>query len=128
MFCFNYLQSVISLGEHNPCLAGHLLHITYFPSSQEAINTRSEETLQAASRGLPTNQEDEGGEFIPSEGEGDSPAHQSFKEALFGWSQILEDSCESLPFTEKRRQELTVSVIYFYLFQHFHLMLFCLNF
>ena len=78
-----------------------------------------EEILQTDPRGLPTKEVDEGREVIPSEGEGDSPAHQTFEEALFGWSWVLQDFGESLPLIDERRPELAVSVIYLYLFQHF---------
>ena len=57
----------------------------------------------AASRGLPAKEdEDTGEEVILSEGKGDSPAHQCFEEAHFGWSQVLEDSDKSLPITEEK--------------------------
>ena len=70
-----------------------LFNISYFLSLQDAINKRWEETLTAASQDLPTEKKVETGEEImPSEGEGDSPAHQSLEEALFGWAQVLEDS------------------------------------
>ena len=89
---------------------------------------RWEEILQAASRGLFTDEKDEGGEVIPSEGKVDSLAYQSFQEPLFGWPWVLKDSGELLPLMEERRQELTVLVIYFYLFQHFHITFFHLTF
>ena len=99
---WNYLQSIISLWEQSHWLACWLasqpfnpLQITYFLWFQEAIKTRLEETLQAASWGLPAKEEDEGREVLPSEGEGDSLAHQSFEAALFGWSWVLKDSGES---------------------------------
>ena len=68
MPCLNYLQSIISLGEHNPWPASWLLHITYFLSFQEAINIQQEDTLKAASRGLPIKGEDMCGKVIPGEG------------------------------------------------------------
>ena len=62
---------------------------------------------------LPTKGEEEtGGEVIPSEGEGSSLSHQSFEEALLGWSWVLKDSDESLPLTEEWWHDLTVLVIY----------------
>ena len=120
----NYLQSIISLGKHNPQLArqpASTYHILPFISGshQHQAGGNPPGSLQ----GLPVDEEDEDREVIPSEGEGDSLAHQSL-EALFGWSQVLKDSGKSLPLTEDRRQELTASVIYFYLFQHFHLIFF----
>ena len=108
--------------------ASWLLQITYFLPFQEAINVRWEETLQAASRGLPTKEVDVGGEVIPSEGEDDSPPHQNFEEALFSWPSFLRDSGELLPLTVERRQELTVSIIYSYLFKHFHLRFYHITF
>ena len=71
----------------------------------------------AASKDLPTKREEvTSGEVIPSVGQEDSPAHQSFKEALLGWSWVLKDSDESLPLTEEWWQHLTVSVRYFFHF------------
>ena len=58
----------------------------------------------AASRDLlAKEEEDASGEVIPSEG--NSPACQSFKKALFGWSQILKDSSELPP--SLRNEDIT---------------------
>ena len=73
----------------------------------------------AVSRGLPTKEEEDmGGEVISSEGEGDSPAHQNFEEALFSQSWV----------TEEWRHHLTISVMYSFLFRHFHLILHHISF
>ena len=101
-----------------------LFQLSWFFPFQKAINIRWEETLQgakAASRGLPM-KEEEGEEALSSEGEPGSLAHQSFKDALFGWFQVLKDSGKLLPLTEEHWQHLTVLVIYSYLFKHFYLM------
>ena len=55
-------------------------------------------------------------------GEPGSPTHQSLEGAMFGWPWVLKDSGKLLPLTEEHHKHLTVSVIYSYLFQHFHLM------
>ena len=83
-----------------------LYHILPFFSGSH--HHQGEETLQAASRYLPTHKEDEGGRVIPSEGCGDSRAHQSFEEALFSWLQTFKDSNKMHPLTEERRQELNI--------------------
>ena len=58
--------------------ASQLFYISYLLFLQEAIDRR-EETLMAASQDLSTKEaEDIGREVISSEGEGDSPACQSF--------------------------------------------------
>ena len=76
----------------------------------------------AASQDLPTKGEEKtGGEVIPSKGEGDSPASQSFEETLFCWSWVLKDSDKLLPLTKEQKQNLTTSVTCSYLFLHFHL-------
>ena len=62
-----------------------------------------------------------GREVIASEEKSESLAHQSFKEALFGWSWVLKDSGKSLPLIEERRHHLFILAIYSYIFIHFHL-------
>ena len=47
------------------------------------------------------------GQVLSSKGQ-DSPAHPSFEEALFGWSQVLKDSGESFLHTKEQNQQLTV--------------------
>ena len=77
-----------------------------------------EETLTAASKDLPTKEEEEtGGEVIPYEGKGDSPAHQSFRQALSA-EHTPSDSDVLLPLTKEQR---SIFVRYSYLFVHIHL-------
>ena len=61
------------------------------------------------------------GEDILREGDSNGPAHQSFEEALFGWSWVLKDSDESLPLSEERWHLLIVLVIYMYTYLPFFL-------
>ena len=72
----------------------------------------------AVSQGFPAEGEEEmGKEDIPCESEGNSLAHQSFEEALFGWPQVHKDSDKLVTsLTEEWWLHLTVSVIYTYLF------------
>ena len=64
-----------------------------FFAFQDDINRRRKETLVAITKDLPTEgKEETGRENIHSEEESTSPAHQSFKEAVFSWSQVLKDS------------------------------------
>ena len=74
-----------------------------------------EETLATASQDLPAEGAEEiSWEVISHEGEGNSPCHQSFEEALFSWLQVLRESDKLLPITEEWRHNLTVSVTYFF--------------
>ena len=99
-----FLLEIISV-DGWPALA-HLIHP--FLSFRKPI-TGGRRTLLAVSQGLPTKGEEEtGGEIILSEGEGGSPAHQSFKEAPFSWSWVLNDYHESLPPTEEWQHHLIV--------------------
>ena len=99
--------------EQDHWLASQLFHISYFLSLHEVIDRRMEETLTAGPQDLLAKGEEEiSGEVIPSEGEGNSPACQSFEEALFGWSWALKDWWVT-PLIEEWRHHLTVSVIYF---------------
>ena len=101
-----YLQLIISLGEHNPQLAGWLasFSISHTPFHFRKLSTSGR---RKSSRGLPTKEVDKGGDVIPNEGEGDSQAHQSIEEALFGCSWVLKDSGKLLPLTTERKQELS---------------------
>ena len=68
--------------------AAGLLKLSCFFPFQDVINIRWEETFQGvkeASRGLPIEKEEDG-EALSNERKEGSPAHQSFKEALCGWS------------------------------------------
>ena len=93
----------------------------YFLSFQDALNILWEETLAAASRGPPSVKMRMWVRRSFPVRRDDNPAHQSFNEALFGWSWVLKNSGESLPLTKERGYQLTVSVIYFHLFKHFYL-------
>ena len=80
------------------------------------------EALQVGESSLqgPPHRERGGREVLSSEGKPGSPAPQSFKKALCGWSQVLKDSVSHSPLL--RSDGNTVGLVtYSYLLKQFHL-------
>ena len=105
-------------------LAGFSISHTSF-HFRKAINIRQEETTQSASRGLPTEEVDENREVIPIEGEGDSLDHQSFREALFGWSWVPKALMSCSP--SLRNGDSSWQFWQYTPFKHFHLTYYCIT-
>ena len=98
----NYLQSIIPLGEHNPSLSWQTgwsaSPCTDFLSFQEAINTRQDETLAAASSSLPTDGMRTGvGRPFPVRGQVTAQLIRSLRRPSLAGHRSLEDWWATLP-------------------------------